>query len=86
MNKVTKGLRLAGLVLGASMVLTIPITNISGYFDAKERLAKYQSVEKAIQSHRDECVVTGVPWDQIHDLYFGIGKGIAYRHFEENKR
>jgi hypothetical protein len=84
--KIKKSIGLAGLVLGASMVLSIPITNIRGYFDAKERLARYQSVEKAIQSHRDECVVTGVPWDQIHDLYFGIGKGIAYKQFEENHK
>ena len=82
-----KKISLAGLLLGASMTLalSLPITNISGYFYAKERLAKYQSVEKAVQFSRDECPGTGFPLDQVYDLFFGIGEGIAYRQFERNR-
>lgn len=84
MNTKEKTIGLKKLVL-ISFALAIPITNIIGYFDAKEKLASYQSVEKAIQAHRDECVVTGVPWDQIHDVYYGIGKGIAYKEFKKTE-
>jgi len=80
-----KSLGLVGLLLGTSLIITIPLTNIKGYFEARERLEKYGSVEKAIQSKRDDAITTGVPSDQIYQVYFGIGANIAYSLFEETQ-
>jgi hypothetical protein len=89
--EIKKSIGLRELTIGAWVTLlissTISIANLGGYFNAKERLAKYQSVEKVIQSYRDEGVAdTG---DQIRDtirkLYLGIGKEIAYRQFEKTQ-
>lgn len=72
-----------GLELTASLFSVFLITNVAGYLDGGARLREYNSVERAIQSYREEGVVTGVPWDQIHDAFFGIGRGLAYRQFEK---
>ena len=79
-----KNIRLAGFALGASMILAVPFTNVVGYYRAKDRLVEYRSVEKATQAHQDKCVVTGAPWDQIYNVYFGTGERIAFRQFEKN--
>ncbi len=76
---------LVALVVAGTMALPLPFTNTFGYFDAKDRLTKYGSVENAYESQRRECIITGVPWDQIGALYFGIGAEIAYENFEKNQ-
>ncbi len=77
-----KNIRRLGLELllatSAAIAITIPITNIKAYDDTRDRLTKYGTVEKAIEAHEKE-LARGFPYDQIHDVFFGIGEKIAYR-------
>lgn len=72
-------------LLGLTALSALSITNSFGYLDASERLLRYKSAEKAVQSFREECIVTGIPWDQIHDVCFGIGEEVAYRQFYDSR-
>lgn len=85
MKKIAKRLGLAGLVLGASTAIIAP-TNIGAFYGAKDRLAQYGTVNKAIEAHEKEFVVSGFPYGQIHALFFEIGENVAYRqHSQYNK-
>jgi hypothetical protein len=79
MNPIIKKLGIAGLVLGVSMAAITPLTNTSAYFIAKERLAQYGTVDHAIDAHKKEFVVSGIPFDQIHSIFYGIGEKVAYK-------
>ena len=73
------------MVLAASMGSTILCTNILEDFYTKERLTRNQSLERAMQSQKDKYALAEVPWDQIRELSFGIGREIAYEQFGRNR-
>lgn len=55
------------------------ITNVYGFFDTVLYLKKGDySISKAQELYRQDCAVTGFPWDQINVVLFGVGDSLAY--------